>query len=356
MVVELNEVLRLPLFQGIGGRAAEEALDTFVPAQVGANELLLVEGESDRSMIVVLEGELSVTVGDPATELARLGVGEVVGEMTLLGILNRRAATVRTTCETRLLILDGAGLSHLRAQGNPLVARLEMSALRTLAHRLRETDRKIAELAEGTALQLGRPQGLWARLAAAFTGQGGAPKGDAPDPAAVLVSAIAFRHQSADATAELARHLDVVSVAEGSRILEEGSLGGDAFVIAEGQVAVYRATRDARYEKLATLSTGSLFGLAALIDGQARTATCVAASPVWMLRISGDIFREIASLDVPASRVLRRAVVEALSGQLRLANSHLEALDHARRAELGGADLDRLQAARAAIVVGVETA
>ncbi len=350
MVVELQEVLRLPLFQGIGGRAAEEALAAFVPAQVGPAELLLVEGESDRSMILVLQGEIAVSVGEPATELARLGRGEVVGEMTLLGILNRRAATVRTTQDTRLLILDGAGLKHLRQAGNPVVARLEMSALRTLASRLRETDRKIAELAEGTALQLGRPQGLWARLAAAFTGQGGAPKGPSPEPVPVLEESAAFRHQSQEATAELAQHLDVVSVAEGSRILEEGTLGGDAFVIAEGSVAVYRATRDARYEKLATLSTGALFGLAALIDGQARTATCVAATPTWLLRVSGDMFREIASLDVPASRVLRRAVIEALSGQLRLANSHLEALDHAQRQQLADGDLDHLQAARAAIV------
>ncbi len=352
MVVELQEVLRLPLFQGIGGRAADEALAAFVPAQVGPDELLLVEGESDRSMILVLEGQIAVSVGDPATELARLGRGEVVGEMTLLGILNRRAATVRTTEATRLLILDAAGLKHLRMGGNPVVARLELSALRTLASRLRETDRRIAELAKGTALQLGRPQGLWARLAAAFTGQGAGPKTAAPDPATVLANAIAFRHQSQEATAELAQHLDVVAVAEGSRILEEGTLGGDAFIIGEGSVAVYRATRDARYEKLATLSDGALFGLAALIDGQSRTATCVASTPCWLLRVSGDMFREIASLDVAASRVLRRAVIEALSGQLRLANSHLEALDHAHRQQLADGDLERLQAARAAMIGG----
>jgi len=163
---------------------------------------------------------------------------------------------------------------------------------------------------------------------------------------------MAFRQQSAEGTAELARFLEVVPFDEGACIVEEGRPGGDAYVLAQGRIAVYRATRDERYEKLATLGEGSLFGLAALIDGQARTATCVAATPCWLLRVGGLLFREIAGGDELASRVLRRAVIESLSGQLRLANSHLEALDHARRSSEGLAreDLERLQQARAAIV------
>jgi CRP-like cAMP-binding protein len=348
MEVELQEVQRLPLFAGIDARDAAEALAAFVPAHFGPGELLVAEGESDRSMILVLDGELSVTVGDPPTELARLGRGEVVGEMTLLGILNRRAATVRTVAETRMLILDADGLAHLRKSASSLVAKLEVSALNTLARRLRETDRRIAALAKGSPLQVGRPQGLWARLAAAFGGKGGAPQGPAPTPEVVLSESVAFRNQSPEATLDLASQLQVEPVSQGTTIVEEGAMGGDAFVIGAGEVGVYRATRDERYEKLATLSEGSLFGLAALIDGQARTATCVASTPVWLLRISGDLFREISGSAGPAGRVFRRAVVEAMSGQLRLANSHLEALEHDARIA-GGRNLGHLQAARAAV-------
>ena len=128
-VFDPAEVHRLPLFRSVSKAKLMEALAAFMPSEVDPGQVLMVEGEADRSMVLVLDGELSVHIGRDNVEVARMGRGEVVGEMALFGVLDRRAATVRTLSPCRLLILDLSGLTFLRRKRSPVVTLLEEYAL-----------------------------------------------------------------------------------------------------------------------------------------------------------------------------------------------------------------------------------
>ncbi|HTN80209.1 MAG TPA: cyclic nucleotide-binding domain-containing protein [Acidimicrobiales bacterium] len=68
---------------------------------------------------------------------------------------------------------------------------------------------------------------------------------------------------------------------EGDNICVQGEPSGRFYLILNGSVAVKRNGRTR-----ATLGRGDYFGEIALIDGQARTATCTAVTPVRTLAIA----------------------------------------------------------------------
>lgn len=324
MTIDRSQIVNLDMFQGIEGEELSVALAAFRSFAVGAGEVLLEEGEADRSMLVVVEGELAVSLG--GVELARVGPGEVVGEMALFGTFDRRAATVTTLVgPTRLLIMDEEALRYLRVQDNPMARNVEIVALQTVARRLRELDFLIAQTAEGQE-DLPRPdRGLMGRLAAAF-GVGNRPAGAPPQALEVLMATSGFAGRDPQILARIAAHLVVVMAGKNEAILQEGTLGDDAFVIAEGKVAVYCKTSTGRVQRVAVLGPGHMFGHVSPTDAKVRTATCAALEPVYLLRIPGPVFRQYLTESSAEGRTFRRGIIDALSSQLRLANEHLVAM------------------------------
>lgn len=324
MTIDRNQILHLELFQGLEGEDLSIALAAFRSFAVGAGEILLEEGEPDRSMLVVVEGELAVSLG--GVELARVGQGEVVGEMALFGTFDRRSATVRTLVgPTRLLIMDEEALRYLRVQDNPMARTVEIVALQTVATRLRDLDFLIAQTAEGQE-ELPRPdRGIMGRLAAAF-GVGNRPSGAPPQPLEVLMATSGFAGRDPQILARIAAHLVVVMAGKNEAILQEGTLGDDAFIIAEGKVAVFCKTASGKVQRVAVLGPGHIFGHVSPTDAKVRTATCTAQEPVYLLRIPGAVFRQYLVETSAEGRTFRRGIIDALSSQLRLANEHLVAM------------------------------
>ncbi|HMK10910.1 MAG TPA: cyclic nucleotide-binding domain-containing protein [Acidimicrobiales bacterium] len=72
-----------------------------------------------------------------------------------------------------------------------------------------------------------------------------------------------------------------IDFGEGDNICVQGEPSGRFYLILNGSVAVKRNGRTR-----ATLGRGDYFGEIALIDGQARTATCTAVTPVHTLAIA----------------------------------------------------------------------
>ena len=149
------EIEALPLFRMLPKHQLDDALEiALTPFDVGENEILTVQGEKDTTLMIVVTGQLDVVVGDPATVVATVGPGEMIGDMALFGREGVRQATTRTRTASTLLVLEAEGLKTLRAQGNMLVTLLEAQALRTMGKRLRQMDLRITEFAEGTELCL----------------------------------------------------------------------------------------------------------------------------------------------------------------------------------------------------------
>lgn len=323
---------------------------------VPANAVLVVEGEEDDAMLFLLEGELEVYIGQPPkiTSLRKIRRGEALGELSLLGLAPKRTASIRSVEDSDILVLERKGYEILTAAHHPAIDRLEDQVLHSLADRIRETDNRISMLAEGTDIDQGEPEGLWNRLASAVAGTG--PRGRAPKPVDVLKSSAHFKDLSPELCNLLARHLEVVAMDQGERMIEEGSMKGDAWILASGQVGVYRATRSEMHEKVGTLKPGALFGHLAVINDDTRTATCITEEGSWLFRMPREVVKVLVNSNTPEGKALRHSFIHALAWQLQQANTRLAAVtaDHARRlAATGGLkdeDIEKVHRAQMAVV------
>jgi len=292
---------------------------------IGKGEILLVEGEVDDSLLLVLEGQVEVVHGDPPVQLAQLGVGELVGELALFDPGGERSATVRTLTECRIILMDGQGLKNLRERKNSVVPLLEQAAIRSQGRRLRQMNEQITRLAAGTPLASASPDGLFGRLKNLFGGGGfdPNPKEPAPNPLDVLKTSGPFKNMPEDQLKALAERLEVVPAPKGSFIIQEGDYGSDAFILASGKVHVHRATMTQQHEKIAELGPGAFFGVLSLIHGSNRSATCQAVEPSWLLKLTQENYANLQKGHSASERGFRQALYLALAFQLEQANDHV---------------------------------
>lgn len=353
MPVAPEDVQHLPLFRICPRHHFEQACHLAMTSfDVGAGEMLLEQGERDDSLLVVIEGDLEILAGDPTVRLAEVGRGELLGDMALFGGSGRRSATVRTLTPCRLVLIEQTGLDILRVHGNALVPILESVALRTLGRRLRDMNERISEMGHGTEFEDVAPGGILAGLASLFRSPNPNPTSPRPSAARVLAESSAFGQLPADARDALARGLEIVPCPAGTVLLKEGQHGDDAYVVADGRIDVYRATRSFQNEKVAELGPGTFFGLVSLVHGSVRSATCYAPTPTWLIRLPGEVYRQLEADDSHEGRAMRGVVYGALSRQLQNANAHVALLVSVLAHDPNITDRER-QAYRELIVSGV---
>jgi CRP-like cAMP-binding protein len=92
-----------------------------------------------------------------------------------------------------------------------------------------------------------------------------------------------------DDLALLCRHR---RLAEGERLFEEGDAGTEVFVVISGIVRISKRVAIGGERTLATLEAGAMFGEAAIIDQEERSASASARTPVELLVVPADPMRE----------------------------------------------------------------
>jgi CRP-like cAMP-binding protein len=103
----------------------------------------------------------------------------------------------------------------------------------------------------------------------------------------------------------LLRSTEEYSYPEGAVFVKEGARSEQLFVILEGTARVIRRGRT-----VARIQPGDFFGEISLLDGQPRTATVIAETPVRCLVLLRKEFEKIiAEMPAVASRVLRSLAV-----------------------------------------------
>jgi CRP/FNR family transcriptional regulator len=134
---------RVPLFEGLApdelrwiGEAAQ--LRTFAEG-----ECLFEIGEPGRSLFIVTAGTVQVLHPNRAMsfQLARIGPGEFIGEMSLLDD-SPRSATAKAICEVEALVLDKSDF-HRLVVARPDVA---LHLLGVMSRRMRKADEHISGL------------------------------------------------------------------------------------------------------------------------------------------------------------------------------------------------------------------
>jgi CRP/FNR family transcriptional regulator, cyclic AMP receptor protein len=121
--------------------------DTGERRWVEPGDVLIQEGKPVAWLVLVLEGELAVSVG--GAEIARLGAGEVVGEMSFVDTAPP-SATVSARQRTLGLFIDKGALARKLESDVSFGYRFYRALAVFLADRLRGADRRLVDGAAAT--------------------------------------------------------------------------------------------------------------------------------------------------------------------------------------------------------------
>ncbi len=86
----------------------------------------------------------------------------------------------------------------------------------------------------------------------------------------------------------IARHADELSFEEGRHLVREGEFPYEFFILEEGSAKVTH-----HGEHLADLGPGDFFGEMALVERTRRNASVVATSPITVVVMTGQAFRQM---------------------------------------------------------------
>lgn len=123
-----------------------------------------------------------------------------------------------------------------------------------------------------------------------------------------------------------ARYFSVSKIEKGETIFKEGDDGTFMCIVNSGNVSILKANMDEEIVEIAMLRKGRAFGEMAVLDGERRSATCVAATDCTLLTLTKDsLDKMLAEVPRTAAKVIR-AVAVSLSKRLRMADGKL--VDH----------------------------
>lgn len=128
----------VPLFADV----EEDDLDVIGTAvtelSFGEGDVLMRAGSSAREMVIVLEGQLGVMLGD--TEIATIDAGGFAGEMGLLADRPRNA-TVAAKTATRILHIDSRSFDNVLNEAPQIAVKmLPVIAKRVVENNARHSD------------------------------------------------------------------------------------------------------------------------------------------------------------------------------------------------------------------------
>ena len=107
---KIERLRSVPGLAGTGDKELVRLIPYVDDAELPAGSVLMEEGKPGREAFVIIEGEAEVAVH--GTVVARLGAGEVIGEMALLDH-SPRSATVVATTPLKVLVLDPVGFRSI---------------------------------------------------------------------------------------------------------------------------------------------------------------------------------------------------------------------------------------------------
>ncbi len=147
---------------------------------------------------------------------------------------------------------------------------------------------------------------------------------------------VLFSSLEADALSSLMTAFQELAVDTGQILIEEGTPGSEAYVVARGELEVRRQSRDPDVEPitLARLGSGALFGEMSLLSRSPRAASVLACRPSVVLRASKEALDEVASSEPTIGATLAQFTRRRMIDNLVRTSSILGAVRPAKRAAL----------------------
>lgn len=312
-----DALVAVPLFARVAAREVRDSAELWTQRPLVFGDFLWEEGDDADGIAVLVRGELAVIV--EGAEVGRVRAGELVGEDS--GFLGepKRTATLLASRASTVLRLPGAGLRLLRQTRSGVYAALLSRALITLVARVRATDRRVGELAEGALVAPTRAESsAMARLWRAL--RPGPPKSACPPLAPLLRGQFSLQEVEDGVIEGLTAAFRPVPIEEGGVLFLEGDPGGIAWIIASGDIDVLRHAKGGRADLVTTLRPGDQLGVNSLVDGLPRSATAVARAAGWMHRLDAEAY---AALSGEPRLVWDECILASLTAQIARANAAL---------------------------------
>ena len=133
-----DQLKQVELFESLDAKELKLLAKTCTERQYPAGAVLIKEGEPGAGLFILVEGKVSVTQGQPPQEIATLGAGEVIGEMSLLDDLPR-SATVTALEPSRCLLVPVWDFRATLRETPDIAIKL----LAQLSRRLRKTEQQL---------------------------------------------------------------------------------------------------------------------------------------------------------------------------------------------------------------------
>ena len=318
---------RVRVFAELGDEECDAVLAVLKARRGAPGDVLFKEGDRGDSLMIVLDGYVVASVrsdGGTQEQLARLGPGEVVGEMAFVDA-EPRSATVSSPAGATVLEFTRAALAGLCATAPRVAAAIQRNVLFDVARRLRDVGEKLTEGASGAPPRSMR---------------------DGPDSmrrsgrgltAEQLRSIPALSGYSAEDLDLLAYISALKSFAPGETLMTEGTEGTACWLIVRGGVAV---TRTAQATPLATLGPGAMVGQLALLDRAPRNATVTATTETAALEVQATAFTNLVRASSPIALRFQQQVALAGVRQLRAATKKYAETARESLAPMSGRMLD----------------
>ncbi|MCK6591821.1 MAG: cyclic nucleotide-binding domain-containing protein [Polyangiaceae bacterium] len=120
--------------------------------------------------------------------------------------------------------------------------------------------------------------------------------------------------------------LDVIELAPGAIVFQEGDAGREMFVVLEGRMEVLKRSKRDREIVVASLRAGTWFGERSLLDVMPRPATIRAAEASRLLRVTAHDLDVLYRRDLKSYTLMVLNITREMSRQLRLADELLSDL------------------------------
>jgi CRP-like cAMP-binding protein len=242
----MSRLPKFPLFQVLPQGAFLEVVQQMESAVHEPGTIILRQGELGTALHAIIDGEALVYLeGRRAEPLARLGAGEVFGEMALV-LDQPRTATVEAATTLELFTMDRELFRAVLAKHPPLAGIFS----RMIKRRLVEN---------------------------------------------VMATAPLFQQLDPDLRKEVMLKFQIREVPPATKLVEQGTPSDGLYVLLTGSVEVLRDAHVA-----AVLTPGQTFGVASLIDADHKSPTAFRAPTTSIvLRLPRGAFQEVISAYPP---------------------------------------------------------
>ena len=313
----------LPLFRGLGTSELEDIARMLQPFARGPGETLFRQGADSNGIYFIQDGLIEIRArvpGDEVLTLARLGHGDVLGEVALLD-RGRRTASALAVEPTTGYWLGRRHFEILRLDHKPASLSIMQRLIENTCAAVRRSYARIAELLQEAA-PLSREPGE------ARTGLSKAEATEIPFGSLPFFSQLSARELKD--VLELGRLLH----AERRTILyRQGAPSREVFIVVRGAVRTMLQHGDTNFQ-IAVHAPGSLDGVLSAIDGRPNATSCEACEPADVLALKRSAVATLRTTQTPLSWYLSEHIQEGLVRTLRQCTEHASRLELERNLQV----------------------